>query len=127
MGQIKPFPNQTDRKRFSGPIMVSSTIDPARGLEMSKKATVAQRDGSEVQVKVEWGDSTHLKPAFVDQLQLVGANGQFYLVFGQTRIPVGVEKPKSIQIEPVASFIVPASAIQSIAALLQRTAERVEG
>lgn len=76
----------------------------------------------EVTLEVFWGDADAVEPVFADNLALQRVNEQFYLTFGQIRLPAtsAVTDRTVAEIRPVARLIIPKDALHRVAELLTR-------
>jgi len=74
-------------------------------------------------IDVFWGKGEALEPIFADNLHLQRINDQFYLTFGQVRLPLIETNPAErvvAEIRPVVRLIVPKDALQRVVNMLSR-------
>lgn len=76
------------------------------------------------QLSVTWSDADHLDPVFADNMHMVLVNDQYYVTFGQLRLPIVPENSGIGKIHPIARLIVPRDALQRIVEVLTRNLER---
>ncbi len=89
-----------------------------------KAQAVAESENSGFRLEVTWVSAEDLEPVFVDNLHLALVNNQYYLTFGQLRLPmVFPDPPTKGRIHPVARFVIPREALQNIIALLRENVE----
>ena len=84
--------------------------------------------GSQPALEAYWGKADHLEPVLVDNLHLQRVNNQYYLTFGQIRLPL-VEAPTErvvAEIRPMTRLIIPRDALRRIVELLSRTLKHEE-
>lgn len=89
---------------------------------MAKKA-----DGKpgQVQLDVAWTGGAELEPVFVDNLHLARVNNQYYLTFGQIRLPVSSgTAPKTGELRSMVRLVVTRESLERIVALLNRNLEK---
>jgi len=78
--------------------------------------------GMPIEVRGHWADASQLDPIYADQLHLVRLENQFFLVFGQTRLPVveGRSSTVDAEIKPMARFVVSKEALGRMINLLNQ-------
>jgi hypothetical protein len=81
----------------------------------------------EVPLNAAWGEPEGLAPLFSDQVHLAKVAGQFYLTFGQVRVPIARPEPgAAVEIRPITQIVIPRHALASLATLLQQALEHWE-
>lgn len=74
------------------------------------------------QLEVTWAEGPNLEPVFVDNLHMAQVNNQYYLTFGQLRVPVG--STRRGEIHPMACFVLSRESITRLVDLLGKVAEK---
>jgi hypothetical protein len=91
-----------------------------------KEVAVSPKDltgGHELRLK--WTSGEDLDPIFSDHLHVARAGQFYYLTFGQTRVPIAVEKrPEQLEIRPMVRLVVHEAAMENFMRLLSGMVEK---
>ena len=91
----------------------------------SERDDMLQRNRRETPRQQTLWTNADLEPIFADQMQLTRVGTQYYLTFGQLRVPVndGTDRPTDVHdIRPVAQIVFPEEALGR----LQKALKNVE-
>lgn len=82
-----------------------------------------QSQPEEVQLQLIWSTPVDLEPVYVDNMLLQKANEQYYVTFGQVRLPVSQAAPANatLEIRPVVRIIVSSQALRGMLEVLNRS------
>jgi hypothetical protein len=85
--------------------------------------------GGQPVLEMYWGQADHLEPVFADNLHLQRLNNQFYLTFGQIRLPAAAPGTERVvaEIRPLVRLVIPRENLKQIANLLSRNLKSSEG
>lgn len=87
-------------------------------------AAKAVRPTKQGEIRVHWGSVDSLDLLFADNVHLALVNDQFYVTFGQTRVPVAEDMGSTqAEIRPVSRLVISKDAFKKIASLLARYVE----
>jgi hypothetical protein len=78
----------------------------------------------QIKLELQWGDAEHLEPIFVDNIHLARVNDQFYLTFGQIRLPVKGVTSSSGELRPMVRLVLTKDTVEKITVLLARNLEK---
>lgn len=81
--------------------------------QMADDRKVAVREGQRIQVQAQWSNADHLDPVFADNLHVMRLNEQFYLTFGQIRLPMTEAQDSMVgELRTMVRLVVPKDALQ---------------
>lgn len=88
--------------------------------EQAAAAKVVE-DGT-AHVRIRWGSSEHLETTYVNQLAIVHAGAEFYLLFGELAMPPIMSRddvPEELVIAPKVRLAITPKAMEPIAQVIQ--------
>ena len=77
-----------------------------------------------VQLTLTWSSADQIDLVHVDHLHLARVKDQFYLTFGQVRMPVDTSGPLTGEIRPAARLVLTREALARMVGLLNANVER---
>ena len=86
-------------------------------MDKPKHGDTGTRDQKQVRISAKWGDASELRSELATEVNVLGANNQVVLTFGEVRLPLfDRELPGTIEgeIRPVARIVIPASSFPGI-------------
>jgi hypothetical protein len=95
---------------------------------MPGKPESVEGASDKLSVSAEWSSGDHLELQFVDSLHLAVINDQYYLTFGQFRLPVddkATTKGTGAEIRPMARLVLSVGGMEKVLRLLTENIERI--
>jgi hypothetical protein len=87
-----------------------------------EQATAAKVEEGTAHVRIRWGSSENLQTIYVNQLAIVSAGAEFYLVFGELPMPPIMSRddvPEELVIIPKVRLAISPKAMEPIARVIQ--------